>query len=294
VQGKQQVEDVTLERISLTVERDIVLPLVLLIPPRQPDSRMPLVVAFSQEGKQAFLRARADELAGLLRGGVAVCLPDVRGTGETKPAGDSRGRTSASTAISSSELMLGQTLLGARLRDLRTVCCYLRGSPEFDRERVALWGDSFAATNSHDQNLAAPLDAVKPPEHAEPLGGLLALLGALFEVGVRAIYAHGGLAGYGSLLQSPYCYVPHDCIVPGVLTAGDLGGVAAALAPRPLRLAGLVDGVNRVAIGQILDKSLKPAHAAYRSAKATERLIVETMKPESVADWLHRQLRAKE
>jgi cephalosporin-C deacetylase-like acetyl esterase len=292
VQSTQQVEKVAFERIYLTAEHDMVLPLVLLIPPRQPDSRVPLVVAFSQEGKQAFLRARADELAALLRGGVAICLPDVRGTGETKSAGDSRDRTSASTSISSSELMLGQTLLGARLRDLRTVCRYLRGRPEFHQGCVAFWGDAFAATNAHDQNLAVPLDAVKPPEHAEPLGGLLALLGALFEADVKAIYVRGGLVSYGSLLQSPYCYVPHDCIVPGVLTAGDLGDVAAALAPRPLRFVSLVDGLNRIVAGPILGKSLEPAHAAYRFAKATESLIVETTKTASVADWLLSQLRA--
>ena len=45
---------------------------------------------------------------------------------------------------------------------------------------------------------------------AEPLGGLLALFGALFEDDVRAVSVHGGLAGYESLLLSPFCYVPHD------------------------------------------------------------------------------------
>ncbi len=292
VQRKQRVEDVTLERISLTVEGDIVVPFILLIPPRKPGSRLPLVIAIAQEGKQAFLQRRAEDLAGLLRGGVGVCLPDVRGTGETKPAGDSRGRTSSSTSISSSELMLGQTVVGARLRDLRTVCRYLRRRPEFHPGRVALWGDSFAAPNSHDQNLAAPLDAVKPPDQSEPLGSLLALFGALFEDEVKAIYVHGGLIGYHTLLESPFVYIPHDCIVPGALTAGDLGDVAAALAPRPLRLVGLVDSLNRTVTREILAKSLKPAQAAYESTKAANRLAFETTNAESVADWLLGQLRA--
>src|SRR5260370_1341347 len=245
VQGKQQVESVDFERISLTHEDGIVVPLALLIPQRKANSRLPVVVAFSQESKQAFLRIRTDEIGSLLQGGVAVCLPDARGTGETKPAEDSRGRTSSSTSISPSELMFGQTMVRARVRDLRMVCRYLRGRPEFRAGGVALWGDSFAATNPQDQNLAAPLDADNLPKHSEPLGGLLALFGALFEDEVQAIYIRGGLVSYGSLLQSPYCYFPHDCIVPGALTAGDLGDVAATLAPRPLRLASLVDGLNR-------------------------------------------------
>jgi hypothetical protein len=292
VRSKQKVEAVTFERISLTHEDGIVVPMALLIPERKANSRLPIIVAFAQEGKQAFLRMWADEIGRLLQGGVAVCLPDVRGTGETKPAGDSRGRTSSSTSISSSELMIGQTMLGARLRDLRMVCRYLRGRPEFRAGGVALWGDSFAATNPHGRNLSAPLDADNLPKLSEPLGGLLALLGALFEDEVQAIYIRGGLVSYGSLLQSPYCYFPHDCIVPGALTAGDLGDVAAALAPRPLRLAGLVDGLNRSVTPEILDKSLEPAQAAYRSHKAEERLMLDRSNTQSVAAWLLSQLRA--
>src|SRR5262249_20490505 len=164
--------------------------------------------------------------------------------GETSPGGG-RGRSGAATAISSSELMLGQTLLGARLRDLRAVLKYLRGHKELAEGRVALWGDSFAPVNRREERMAVPLDANPLPGHAEPLGGLLTLLGALYEDGVRAVYVRGGLAGYQSLLDSPFCYVPHDVIVPGVLTAGDVSDVAAVLAPLPVRMEALVDGLNR-------------------------------------------------
>src|SRR5262249_37160640 len=158
---------------------------------------------------------------------------------------DSRGRSSPGTSLSSSELMLGQTLVGARLRDLRSVLQFLHGRTDFDPARLALWGDSFASVNSEDRNLAVPLDAQNLPGQAESLGGLRALLGALFEDHVRSVYVQGGLVGYHTLLHSPFCYVPHDVIVPGALTAGDLSDVAAALAPRALRLTGLVDGLNR-------------------------------------------------
>jgi cephalosporin-C deacetylase-like acetyl esterase len=292
VQSTQQIEGVAFERISLTHEDGIIVPLALLVPQHNGNNRLPIVVAFCQEGKQELLRKRSDEIVRLLQGGVAVCLPDVRGTGETKPARDSRGRTSSGTSISSSELMLGQTLLGARLRDLRTVCGYLRSRPEFHAEPFALWGDSFAATNPYDQNLAAPLDADKLPEHSEPLGGLLALFGALFEDEVKATYVRGGLVSYGSLLQSPYCYFPQDCIVPGALTTGDLGDVAAALAPRPLRLSNLVDGLNRSVTREILNKSLEPAQAAYRSVNAEKTLVLDPTNTQSVAAWLISQLKA--
>jgi hypothetical protein len=250
------------------------------------------VVAVAQHGKQTFLEDRSSALAALLQGGAAVCLPDLRGTGETRPAGDTRGRTSTSTALSATELMLGETLVGARLRDLRTVLRYLRGHPELDPARVGLWGDSFAPANPDDRNLAVPLDADRLPDQAEPPGALLALFGALFEDGVQAVYARGGLAGYEDLLQSPFCYVPHDAVVPGALTAGDLCDVAAALAPRPLRLAGLVDGRNRRVPADRLAGIFAPTQAAYAAAGANERFALEAdgNDPGPAARWLLAQL----
>jgi dienelactone hydrolase len=280
----QRCGEVVVERISLEVEPGIVVPLVLLIPPRKEGARPPVVVAVAQGGKQSFLENRAEALAGLLGGGAAVCLPDVRGTGETRP-GDGRGRTSAATALASSEWMLGQTLVGGRLRDLRSVLRFLRGRADVDGRRTVLWGDSFAAVNPKDRNPAVPLDAAKLPDHAEPLGGLLALLGGLFEEDVRAVCACGGLTGYHALLQSPFCYVPADSVVPAALTAGDLCDVAAALAPRPLRLAGLVDGLNREVPADVLRNAYEPARAAYRSAGAQERLDIASTAAPRDAGW---------
>ncbi len=171
-------------------------------------------------------------------------------------------------------MMLGQSLLGSRLRDLRSVLKYLRGKKDIGSERIALWGDSLAPVNSADRDLKVPLDAEKQPNIAEPLGGLLALFGALFEDDVKAVYIRGGLDGYQSVLQSQFVYIPHDIIVPGALTAGDLCDVAAALAPRPLRLEGLVDGLNRRVTPESLARTYEPAATAYRSVKAEKKLEI--------------------
>jgi hypothetical protein len=274
---------VLVERLALEVEPGIVVPLVLLEPVAKGKGKRPVVVGFAQHGKQEMLGKRAEVIADLLAGGAAVCLADLRGTGETR-LGDSRSRTSASTSISASELMLGQTLLGSRLRDLRSVLGYLRTRPELDGTRVALWGDSFAPVNPPDRNLQVPADADKMPDQAEPLGGLLALLGGLFEDDVKAVYAQGGLAGYQTALQSQFWYLPHDVIVPGALTVGDLSDVAGALAPRPLRLDGLVDGLNRRVPADQASQLFQPARAAYQSAKAADRLQLAA--DGKVAAWL--------
>jgi hypothetical protein len=275
----------------LEVEPSIAVPLLMLIPEHAPGARLPVAVAVAQHGKGAFLKDRSSAIAELLQGGVAVCLPDLRGTGETKPAGDSRGRTGAGTALSASELMLGETLVGARLRDLRAVLRYLRSRPELDSARIGLWGDSFAPANADDRELAVPLDADRLPDQAEPLGGLLALFGALFEDDVRAVCARGGLTGYDALLRSPFCYVTHDVVVPGALTAGDLCDVAAALAPRPLRLVGLVDGLNRRVPADRLAGVYAPARAAYSQANTPGRFALDDDKDQgSAARWLMTQL----
>src|SRR5262249_23036922 len=139
----QKVGGVSLERTLLEVEPGSHVPLLLLLPPHEEGKRVPVVVGVAQAGKAAVLKQRADIIAELLEKGTAVCLADVRGTGETQP-GSGRGRTSSATAIAASELMLGQTLVGSRLRDLRSVLAHLRQRPDLDSKRILLWGDSFA------------------------------------------------------------------------------------------------------------------------------------------------------
>jgi dienelactone hydrolase len=284
-----KVGNVMVERYVLEPEPGIVVPVAVLVPPHAPGARLPVVVPVAQAGKEAFLRQRSEAIAALLQGGVAVCLPDVRGTGETRPAGDSRGRASTSTSLSATEWMLGQTLLGGRLRDLRTVLHWLRERPYVAVGQLALWGDSFAPVNHADANFAVPWDAERLPAQAEPLGGLLALLGALYDEDVCAVYVRGGLTGYLTLLDSPFCWVPHDALVPGALTVGDLADVAAVLAPRPVLLEGLVDGRNRRATTAALGAALAPAQAAYESAGAADRLrLAVESQAGAAARWLLR------
>jgi hypothetical protein len=272
-------------RIRLEVETKVEVPLFLCVPPERAGKPRSLVVCVCQQGKADFLKGRADAVAALLEGGATVCLVDVRGTGETRP-GDGRGRQSAATSISSTELMLGQTLVGSRLRDLRSVLKYLRTRKDIGAERIALWGDSLAPVNPADRDLKVPLDADKQPDLAEPLGGLLALFGALYEDDVKAVHVRGGLDGYQSVLRSQFVHVPHDVIVPGALTVGDLCDVAAALAPRPLRLEGLVDGLDRAVRSEALARTYRPARAAYRAAKVEGSLQLADESPAAAARWL--------
>ena len=291
-QESQQVGTVTFERIHLRTEPGIVVPVILLTPAIK-SGKAPVVVCLAQAGKAEFLKRRAEAIAELLNAGVAVCLPDLRGTGETDPGG-SRGRGGPASNIAASEWMLGQSLLGGRLRDLRSVLRHLRLHPKLDAKHIGLWGESFAEVNAAERDLRVPHNAAKRPPQAEPLGGLLALLGGLFEDDVRVIYAHGALSDYASALEMPVTYLPADAVVPGVLSLGDLGDLAGVLAPRPLWLDAPVDGVNRAVSKNELAKRYAPARTAYDAARAPHLYLGDQPANASPAAWLAKHLRSRE
>ncbi len=205
------------EKLSLEVEHGFVLPMLLVRASGSSGRRLPVVVCIAQQGKAVFLQKEAADIADLISSGIAVCLPDVRGTGEVALPG-SRGLQGEATSISATELMLGQPLMGSRLRDLRSVLKHLRSRADVDAQRIGLWGDSFTPTNAPD--LRDPLIGEDtPPSQAEPLGGLLAVLGMLFEKDAAAFCAlqlpGASFESASSLLSHRFCYVAHDSVVPG-------------------------------------------------------------------------------
>lgn len=232
------------ERLKLEVESNLPVP-AMLISREMEVGRRPAVVAVARAGKGAFLKERGEALAVLLEAGVRVALVDVRDTGETRAPGDDRGFRGAATSRSAGEWLLGQTVLGHQLRDVRSVIAYVKRREDVDATRLAVWGDSFATTNDEGRATRVPLDAEPGPARAEPMGGLLALLAGLFEPELKAVAARGGPVSYRSLLQSPFMHVPHDALVPDVMNAGDLSALVEALAPKAVRVVGEVDGEDR-------------------------------------------------
>jgi hypothetical protein len=197
----------------------------------------------SSAGKQAFLERRENQIAAFLNAGIAVCLPDVRGTGETR-VGTSAERGSSRTSVSQTNLILGQPVIGSQLRDLRTVIRWLGQRDNLDGKKIAMWGDSFAPTNERNRTIAVPHDASGALQIGEPGGGILAALARVYEDGVRALYIRDRLDSYTRLGDQPYLYLPHDAIIPGGLPAGDLIAVTISF-PGPIRIDSQIDAVNR-------------------------------------------------
>jgi hypothetical protein len=250
---------------------------------------MPVVVMVSQEGKQSLVEACADEIVKLLEAGVAVCLPDLRGCGETSP-GEERARRSYATGLSSSELMLGETVLGQRLFDLRSVLHYLRKRDDVDTRRIALWGDSLAPVNAADAKILMPRGIDGRPHQSEPLGGTLVLLASLIDDDLAAVVVNRGIVSYASVLDLPHVFIPHDIVVPGMLECGDVCDLAAAAAPTPLYLGEMLDGANRVVTAEQRKKAYAPAVAAYQSNDAASALTFSEPAT-SATQWLIERLR---
>jgi cephalosporin-C deacetylase-like acetyl esterase len=259
IEGRaEEVAGGKLTRYALEVEPGIVVPF-LLITPTDAKGKSPVVVMVAQAGKGAFLKDRGDAIAAFLKAGVAVCLVDVRGTGETRPGDGSAARTSSRTSVSQTNLILGQPLLGSQVRDLRTVIRWLQTREHLDGKKLAVWSDSFAPTNPIDREPAAPLDAPDLPAIAEPGAAFLAVFAGLYEDGVKVVYTRGGLTGFDRILGSPYLYVPHDSVVPGGVWGVSLFWLANSLASQAVRAEAHVIAQNRA---RVEAAALPPAEAA--------------------------------
>jgi hypothetical protein len=274
-------------------EREIRIPVLLVLPARSSNQKMALTVIFAQAGKERLINERADAIAGLLQNGVGVCLPDLRGVGETEP-GSGRSRQSGATSISATELMLGQTLLGSRLKDLRSLLVYLRARTEFDSNRIAIWGDSLAPVNPSNRNLSVPHGIDDAPDQGEPGGPLLAIFAGLYDDNLAAaVSARGGLVGWQSVLESEFLYLPHDAVIPAALTVCDLDGVVEALFPKPVFISGLVDGRNREVTQDRVERFYASAMNRYALEETMPKLelFAKAQDPANViAPWLVRVL----
>ncbi len=146
VHWTKKLPNATVEGVTVEVEPNITVPVLLFRPAVKSGMRLPMVVGIAEAGKAVFLEERSNEITALLRKGIAVCLPDVRGTGETTPDGR-RDPENDENMQAVNEQMLGETLVGRRLKDLGSVLAYLRGREDLDTKRFGSWGESLTPIN---------------------------------------------------------------------------------------------------------------------------------------------------
>jgi hypothetical protein len=249
------------------------------------------VLCVSQGGTDSFLKHEAAEIAALVASGTAVCLVDVRGTGETRP-GDDRGRNSSATSLSATEFMLGRSLSSLRLGDLKLVREWIRTRPDLAGDRVGVWGASHAPVNGAETPVSVPME-VDSPKIGEPLGADLALGLAANDKSIQVVLATGGLVRWDSVLDSPFIHIPHDAILPRRLAGGwDVDNLLEGLAPRPVRVARPIDGLNRAVTEAQIVAAYPRARRAYEAPGAAGGLSLAAESPAgSSAKWLAEGLR---
>jgi dienelactone hydrolase len=267
----ETIDGITVRRELLDTEAGIVVPLLTLSLTGKPKG--PVAIRVAADGIAGMLERSHRDIAERLRSGNVVALVEVRGTGAAGPGND-RGQQSASTSHSATHLMLGQTMLGGQLRDLRAVLRHLQRRDDVLPQEIMVFGDAGGQPLASNAPFAYPRRIEGRPPECQPTGALLALLLALFEDDVKIVRAEGGLISYRSLVDSPFVQVPHDCSVPGVLRDGELSDLVAALAPREVHLSRLVDGPGRLMKGAAAYSAYDVARRAYDAAGASDRLRI--------------------
>ena len=248
---------------------------------------VPAIVGFGAHDGRTIGNQRAALVRGLVRAGCAVALADLRGCGPSRDEAI-RGRHGRIQAVGISEWMLGDSLSRHRLRDLSQVLDALARNPAIDAQRIVLWGESIAPSRKPDEDDRVRFDAGWFPEIGEPAGGLLALMAGALDRRVRAVVARGTLARLASTIDSPYCFVPTDWIVPGLLDTCEIDDLVAAIAPRAVYLDALIDGRNRPLGKTDLESGFERGRRAFRDhGRDGDLLVAADRRPDlEVVRWI--------
>jgi hypothetical protein len=190
--------------------------------PAKPDAGQSPLLVFDDRGRNAFA-AEDGVYHRLARNGRIVCAADIRGMGDTRPE-VGRGNPAYTISHDSEEdfawasLMLGDSLLEQRVRDILAIVGAVRGEPGFGNRNI-----DVAARG----RLTVP-----------------ALFAFAASSQIDSLYLAAGLISYQSLLETENYRQPLSNFAWNLFRLTDLPKLAAEAAPRRVHLAGAVDGAN--------------------------------------------------
>jgi dienelactone hydrolase len=223
----------------------------------------PACILLHLEGKQ---RALAHPLAeALLARNQAILAPDLRATGETKPASDAiAGAPDHNSAEHA--LWLGRPLLGQWVFDVRCLLDWLALQPGMDRRRFSVVG--------------------------------------IGQAGVIALCAAGLLEDQIALaatIASPASYVTNTVypagtamgiLAPGILRVGDIPHLAALCAPQPVLLAQGLSSQGKPLAEKSLQQAFAFTRAIYRLHKAGNKYrATPSAEAKDLAAWISQAIR---
>lgn len=240
--GRVVARGIAMEALEVASAPQVWLPAWLYLPAASAPSK-PLLLALEAAGRN--VRWQPGELyQTLAQRGYAVCVADVRGTGDLAPefgrgAPEYAAFHATEEAYAWSSLIFGKPLLGQRVTDILALAAALRAYP-------ALRG--------------LPLKVAASGRLAVP-----ALCAAAMDPAIAELYLAGCLVSYRSIIETEACHTPFANFVPGILLHTDLPEVAAALAPRRVCLAGTVNAAGQtMEIAAVRAVYGSPAHITLR------------------------------
>jgi cephalosporin-C deacetylase-like acetyl esterase len=240
--GEIKRGDGTLRKLVFTTEPGIEVP-ARLFTPEKSDAKAPLTVVVGYEGAEA--TGPAGPVAGLLGQGRRVLVADLRGMGETSPAGARPGPLGADVQETFLSLHLGRPLLGQRVGDLLSVI-------------AALADEAPGGVDLLGHGAAGPI----------------ALHAAALEPKVVALTLDGAITSWTEVVRMPLTRDQLANVVPGALAAYDLPDLAASLAPRPLTVRAPADPSGHLAAPEEVKGAYAPARRAYREQGAERAFVL--------------------
>ena len=199
--SRLEEENYSLEKLTYTSEPGIVVPALAFIP--KTEAPFPAILYVHEAGKSADLGAIEE----LVNDGVLVLAIDPRGMGET--------RAKYLDSLCHGAFMLGRTVFGMQLLDVIKAIDYLQARSDVDKLQLSCVGCG--------------------------IGGLLAMHAAAIDERITSVISNGALITYKSLIVDAVYSHGVEVFIPHVLKDYDLPDIAALIAPRPLKLLGLID-----------------------------------------------------
>jgi dienelactone hydrolase/pimeloyl-ACP methyl ester carboxylesterase len=245
--GKNPMFEYVVHKVSFQAEPDLTLP-ALWYQPTVPAAKARLVLYVHGDGKAV----GTDAIERLVAAGDDVVALDLRGFGEATPPapGKKPGPFGSDFKEAYLALHLNRPLLGQRVQELLA---------------VVKWS-------------AADLRALGKPVHVIGVGTAapVVLHAAALEPAIASVILEQGVLSWTAVARTPLSVNQLTNVVPGALRVYDLPDLAAAIAPRPLTLHGVVDAKLEPAARADIDAAYAGARGAYEAHKAGERLSIAT------------------
>ena len=246
----------TREKWYLWTERDVPLPIWVLVPDKPAATPCPLVITphghnqpeiyagIANDDKQraSIADGQRDITVQAVRQGYLAVLPTARGFGETiRPEDRKAGKVSSCRTGLMHGMLFGRTMIGYRVWDISRILDWLGSVHPFDPRRVAITGNSGGGTTS-----------VFAPACEERI-----------TVAEPSCYFCTQAASVGSINHCECNYVP------GLLREAELADVAGLIAPHPFQaIAGRTDPIFPL-VG--VKQAYEALRAIYRVAGVEER-----------------------